>query len=241
LLLLKSREIAVGPAFAGLILKGHNRKRSDAKKYFLAPAIGLLLSTAGAFAGPITTPPPIISAVGDVKAVYVFADAGDTSILNEITPLAISQIFCNHSTGGCAGASAGDTVDLGLQNGAMVFSLANTSTGLTFTTNLADSDGNYHARITSNYADFGVGVLPGGADSVIAGLLGLGDSVTYIGFEDRVLGQSDADFDYNDLIFAFANTVTASTTIPEPLTISLFGAGIVGMGWLSRRKKNKLA
>jgi hypothetical protein len=178
-----------------------------------------------------------------VKAVYVFANAGDTSILNELTPLAINQIFCNHPTGGCTGASAGDTVNLfpPTQNGPMTFSLVNTSTGLTFTTNLADSDGNYHARITSNYADFGVGVLPGGADSVIAGLLGLGDSVTYIGFEDRVLGQSDADFDYNDLIFAFANTVTTSTAIPEPLTISLFGAGIVGMGWLSRRRKNRLA
>src|SRR5258706_3402350 len=213
------------------------------KKYFLAPGIGLLLSTAGALAGPITTPPPVINAVGDVKAIYVFADAGDTSILNELTPRAISQIFCNHSTAGCTAASAGDTVNLfpPSQSGPMTFSLANISTGLTFTSNTADSDGNYHARITSNYADFGVGALPGGASSVIAALLGLGSSITYIGFEDRKLGQADADFDYNDLIFAFANTVTTPTIIPEPLTISLFGAGIVGMGWLSRRRKSKLA
>jgi hypothetical protein len=213
------------------------------KNYFLAPGFGLLLSTVGAFAGPITTPPPIITAVGDVKAIYIFADAGDTSILNELTPRAISQIFCNHSTAGCTAASAGDTVNLfpPPQNGPMTFSLVNTSTGLTFTTNLADADGNYHARITSNYADFGVGALPGGASSVIAGLLGLGNSITYIGFEDHSLAQVGADFDYNDLIFAFANTVTTPTAIPEPLTISLFGAGIVGAGWLSRRRKNRLA
>jgi hypothetical protein len=213
------------------------------KKYFLAPGFGLLLSTAGAFAGPITTPPPTITALGDVKAIYVFADAGDTSILNELTPRAISQIFCNHSTAGCTAASSGETVNLfpPSQSGPMTFSLVNTSTGLTFTTNLADADGNYHARITSNYADFGIGALPGGASSVIAGLLGLGSSITYIGFEDRVLGQADADFDYNDLIFAFANTVAAPTAIPEPLTISLFGAGIIGAGWLNRRRKNRLA
>jgi hypothetical protein len=213
------------------------------KKYFLAPGIGLLLSTAGAFAGPITTPPPVISAVGDVKAIYVFADAGDTSILNEITPQAHSQIFCNHSTAGCTAASAGATVNLfpPSQSGPMVFSLANLTTGNTYFSDAADADGNYHAQITSNYADFGVGALPGGADSVIAGLITLGNSITYIGFEDRKAGEPLADFDYNDLIFAFANTVTTPTIVPEPLTISLFGAGVVGMGWLGRRRKNKLA
>jgi hypothetical protein len=214
------------------------------QKYFIAAGFGLLVSAVAAQAGPITTLPPVINAVGDVKAIFVFADAGDTSILNEITPQAINQIFCNHSTGGCLAASAGNTVNLfpPAQNGAMTFSLVNTSTGLTFTSNLADADGNYHARITSNYADFGVGALPGGASSVITALLGLGSSITYVGFEDRILGQPDADFDYNDLIFAFANTtVDPPIGIPEPLTVSLFGAGIAGTGWLSRRRKKKLA
>ena len=213
-------------------------------KYFIAAGFGLLVSAIAAHAGPITTLPPVINAVGDVKAIYVFADAGDTSILNELTPQAINQIFCNHSTGGCLAASAGQTVNLfpPSQSGPMTFSLVNTSTGLTFTTNLADADGNYHARITSNYADFGIGALPGGASSVITALLGLGNSITYVVFEDRILGQPDADFDYNDLIFAFANTtVDPPIGIPEPLTVSLFGAGIIGAGWLNRRRKNRLA
>ncbi|HYS45245.1 MAG TPA: PEP-CTERM sorting domain-containing protein [Rhizomicrobium sp.] len=209
------------------------------KKYFAAAGFALLLSTAGAYAVPITTPPPILSAVGDVKAVFAFADAGDTSILNEVTPLSINQIFCNHSTGGCTAASPGATVDLGIQAGAMVFSLNDITTGRTFFSNAPDADGNYHALITSNFAAFGVGALPSGASTAIAALIASGNSITYVGFEDHQLGDpTGADFDYNDLIFAFANTVVAPPVgVPEPLTISLFGAGIIGAGWLSRRRK----
>jgi hypothetical protein len=210
------------------------------KKYFLTAGFGLLLSTAGALAGPITSPPPILSAVGDVTAVYVFADAGDTSILSEVTPVAINQIFCNHTTGGCAANNPGDMMDLGVQAGPMVFRLDDITIGNTFLTNAPDAAGNYHALITTNFSDFNVGALPGGAGTTIANLIALGRSITYIGFEDRTAAQPLGDFDYNDLIFAFANTVTAPPTgVPEPLTISLFGAGLAGAAWLGRRKKNR--
>ena len=206
------------------------------KRFFAGPALGLLISTVAAQAVPITTPPPTLSAVGDVTAVYVFANAADTSILNELTPASINLIFCNHATGGCAGNNPGDTMDLGIQNGAMVFSLDDLTQGNHFTSNAPDADGNYHVLITTNFADFGVGALPGGADSVITSLLGSGQSITYVGWEDRILGQPNADFDYNDLIFAFANTVS-TTQVPEPLTLSLFGAGLAGAVWARRRKK----
>lgn len=205
-------------------------------KKLLVPLFGLLISTVAAHAAPITTPPPTLSAVGDVTAVYVFADAGDTSVLNEVTPVSINRIFCNHPTGSCTGNSPGDTMDLGIQNGAMVFSLDDLTNGNHFTNSAADAFGDYHVRITTNYADFGVGALPSGASSVIAGLLGSGKSVTYVGWEDRILGQPLADFDYNDLIFAFANTIT-TTRVPEPLTISLFGFGLAGAALLRRRQR----
>jgi hypothetical protein len=206
-------------------------------KKFVASAFGLLISTIAAHAGPITTPPPTISAVGNVTAVYVYANASDTSILNEVTPSAINLIFCNHPSGTCTGNNPGDTMGLGVQNGAMVFSLDDLSIGNHFTSNAPDIDGNYHAMISTDFSVFGVGALPSGADSVIQGLIASGQSVTYIGWEDRMAGQPQGDFDYNDLIFAFANTTTRTTQVPEPLTISVFGAGLVGAALLRRRRK----
>jgi hypothetical protein len=200
---------------------------------FTMAGIGLLMSAATAQAIPITTPPPTLNAFGDVTAVSIFADAGNTSILNELTPQAIPQIFCNHSSGSCTASASGNTKALfpPPQFGPMVFSLTNVTTGTTFTSNAADANGNYHVKITSNYADFGVGALPGPAATALASLSG---NVTYIGWEDLTLGQG-SDFDYNDLIFAFANTSVAA--VPEPLTLSLFGAGLLGATILRRRKK----
>jgi len=203
-------------------------------KSILAAGIGLLMSAAAAQAGPITTPPPSLSAFGDVTAVYIFADAADTSILNELTPLAIAQVFCNHASGGCAGNVSGDIKDLGIQSGSMTFSLNNTSRGNLFTSDAADVDGNFHALITTNYLDFGLGALPGAASTALAGLSG---SVTFVGWEDKTAGQG-SDFDYNDLIFAFANT-RLTTDVPEPVTLSLFGAGLAGAAWVGRRRSKK--
>ncbi|HKX64728.1 MAG TPA: PEP-CTERM sorting domain-containing protein, partial [Rhizomicrobium sp.] len=171
---------------------------------------------------------------GDVTAVYVFANAGDTSILNELTPVSINQIFCNHSTGSCTGANPGDTAPLGFQTGIMTFSLRNVTSGVTFFSDLADSDGNYHVKISDDYADFGQGVLPAAANTVIGGLILSGMSVTYVGWEDRTARQG-SDFDYNDLIFAFANTTTRN--VPEPLSLSVIGVGLAGVAWAKRRKK----
>src|SRR5258706_3053536 len=94
-------------------------------KFILAAGLGLLMSSAAAQAAPITTPPPTLSAFGDVTAVYIFANANDTSVLNEVTPSSINEIFCNASTGGCSAHSSGDTKDLGIQAGPIEFSLVN--------------------------------------------------------------------------------------------------------------------
>jgi hypothetical protein len=204
------------------------------KKILLGAGLGLILSAAAAQATPITIQPQDLSAIGNVTAIYVFANAGNTSILNELLPSNIPQIFCNHDTGGCTGASGGDTMALGLQNGVMRFSLHNVDTGSTFYNDTADSDGNYHVRISTDYADFGQGALPSAADTVITNLINGGMSVTFVGWEDLTAGQG-SDFDYNDLIFAFANTTT-QRQLPEPFTLSLMGMGLAGAAWAKRRK-----
>ena len=206
------------------------------KKTMFGAGLGLMLSAAAAVAAPITTPPQVISAVGDVTAIYVFANAGNTSTLDELLPASFLQIFCNHSTGGCTAANPGDTAALGVQNGVMRFGLNNLSTGPTIFSDTADGDGNYHVRISEDYADFGQGALPGAADTVISGLILSGMTVTYIGWEDLTADQG-SDFDYNDLIFAFANTTTRK--VPEPFTVSLMGVGLAGAAWAKRRKNKK--
>lgn len=204
-------------------------------KYGLA-ILAAAAMTVAAQAGPVTTPPPVITALGgNVTAVYIFANAGDSSILGLGAPApAVSQIFCNHPTGSCMTAGLpGDTVNLGNRTGLLTFTLSNNSKSTMYDTVAADSDGNYHAKITTNYDDFGVGPLSGTLAAQLAGY----SNVTFVGFEDRNLAQG-SDWDYNDLIFAFSNTAPSGNPgVPEPLTLSLLGAGLAGAFGLRRLKK----
>jgi hypothetical protein len=204
-------------------------------KYALALLAAGAMAVA-ADAGPVTTPPATITALGgNVTAIYVFADAGDSSILGiAAPPPAVPMIFCNHPTGACTTAGTpGDVVNLGNRSGMLTFTLSNTSMSTMYDTVNPDSDGNYHAMITTNYADFGVGALSSALATELAGY----SNVTFVGFEDRNLAEG-SDWDYNDLIFAFSNTAPNNNPgVPEPLTLSLLGAGLVGAFGLRRLKK----
>jgi hypothetical protein len=196
-----------------------------------AAGAALLLSAVAAHAAPITTN-PTLTASGDVTAVYIFSDAGDQSIMSELGPTPISPIFCNFAQAGCL-TGAGTTLDLGVQSGTLQFGLNNTSTGTLFTSTTTASDGDYHVLITTNYADFNEGALSGAALTAVNNLIAAGETVTFVGWEDLVGG----DYDYNDLIFAFGNTTTDNVPVPEPISISLFGAGLVGAAWANKRRK----
>jgi len=185
---------------------------------------------APAVATPIKTPPPTLIATGEITAVYIFANAGDTSFLNEVDPVLWSTIFCNHSRGACTASPTGDKKSLGVQNGPLVFSLQNITTGMTYLSNAPDAGGVYHAVFSTDYSTFGLGKLPSAAAAALAGL----PSVTFVAWEDRD-ATNGSDFDYNDLVFAFSNTKAA---VPEPLTLSLLGAGLAGTAALRRKKKN---
>lgn len=199
------------------------------KGTLLGVAIAAAMTYVSANAAPITTPPPALTATGDVKAIYIFANALNTSFLDETSPTAWTGIFCNHASDGCAGNSAGNVVDLGNQSGSLVFGLRNVTSGMTYWTNAPDAGGAYHAVTSTDYSTFGLGALPSAAAMALAGL----SNVTFVAWEDRD-ATNDADFDYNDLVFAFSNTTTQG--VPEPLTLTLFGAGLIGFSWLRRRR-----
>jgi hypothetical protein len=209
-------------------------------KIFSSLIFSLFLTSGAAVATPITTLTPLHSNGSDVVAVYVFSDAGDTSVLGEVGPNAVSNIFCNHSYGSCTAAAIGQTLDLGNTGPGIVFSLTDMTKPNTFQTDALASNGYAQDLVSATvdagdagavdaaYGIFGEGALPGAAAASIA-LLGQtpGTVITFVGWEDRTNG----DFDYNDLIFAFTDPVG----VPEPSTLALFAFGLAALAGFGRR------
>lgn len=218
---------AEGPRIGGPGLGGNTMKLS------LTIAAAAVALTAGANASaftpgtPITTMPTQVSGLGgDVKAVFLYYNAADTDV-TELTMPALQSLFTNKT------AAAGDTVDLGNLSGALQFELMDLTTGLNYLSDTADSANHFHAAFSANYTDFNVGALSGAALASLAGL----PNVTFIGWEDHNSAEK-GDWDYNDLILAISvDEPIHNPTIPEPLTLSLMGAGLLGAFGLRRKKR----
>lgn len=188
---------------------------------------------------PTTVNPGLLMGSGvNSTAIYTFADAGDTSDL-VLTGFGGNPIFTNHPSPG-----AGAEVDLGPLSGPQQFGLNNLSTGTDFLANVPDSDGNFHAYYSpdcigsaacnADYQVFNEGNLD---PAVVAAIdaLPAGTPIVLVSWEDLTAGQG-SDFDYNDLIFAFTN-LASTTPMPEPATLGLLGAGLMGMFLARRRRK----
>ncbi len=205
--------------------------------FFGSAIMGALLMSGSALAVPITTLTPINSNGTDVYAVYLFSLADDTLNLSEVGPNPVSNIFCNYSNGGCTGAMSGQTVYLGRPGPGLVFSLTDISVPNTYITNSLGPDGLVHdivsptvdagnpAAVNTAYETLGFGPIASLYADPIA-FLGEtpGTEVTFVRWEDRVGG----DYDYNDFVFAFTDPLLP-TTVPEPVTVAIFGIGLAGL------------
>jgi len=174
--------------------------------FFTAPVDGTLTFTFEGYSAD-DTDQMVFAFNGDALFTNQFAAAGD----------AILQIVV-----------AGQIYQLGLRNN---------STGDTWSSDPASNwDGQLPLASTNTFSDFHLGAAVPTLVSTDCALV----SGCYFGWED--LPGPGADDDFNDLVFALQFTPISSRSVdpgdpvPEPGTLMLLCAGLLGLGFITHRR-----
>jgi len=199
------------------------------RKIALAVTIaGGLAFGSGAGAGPLATFNTIAGNGSLAIAYFVDFSASDTDVLSMVG--GSGDLFINQSAG------MGDFVVLGtVGNGVEIeFAMTDRSVAHTFFTGsgIRNYDHYVHAFVTTNIYDI-VG-LSFARYTFATNLQASHPGTVFVGFEDRPGNQ--ADFDYNDLVFAVVNARTLQL-VPEPTTLALIGVALVVLYRIRRKRR----
>lgn len=185
-----------------------------------------------------------------ILAMFVGFSAADTDALR-LPGVSPNPIFINQ---GSSATPIGTTISLNVVVGGLGFVLDDLSTGDTFTIGTPYSNTDGSSNSVYHFADF---TFTTGVDDVADEALynitfpnvpltasefatieanGGFANWTFAGVEDRKVTATD---DWNDLVYAFENVAPSVQTIgvPEPLTLSLFGVVLAGLGLVRLRHR----
>ena len=183
---------------------------------FVAPAYAVLIPTTNTF---FTAPD-----TGTLRFTYAGFSAADTDIMR----VAVNGmfIFQNNTT------PVATVINIPITAGQQLrLQLNDVNDGNTWFSGTAEnSDGAVHLQWATVFSDFGIGSLPVPVTTNCVGPSG----ACYLGWEDLPFPFADAD--YNDLVFALQFFATPAQ-VPEPASLSLLGAALVGMSWLACRRR----